>query len=364
MGVRGLWSLLAPCGRRTSVDALSRKRLAVDASIWLIQFVKAMRDDNGEMVRNAPLLGLFKRLVKLIGLKVRPVLVFDGATPALKRRTVARRQAFRQRRESNLRTTAEKILLNQMKGRQLLHGIHDVVGAPASSPLAALKNRLGGGTSTAAAAAPPPQQQFLPSQFDDEDAAEAAALGGALSTYGERGGSAGAAAGVAAGATIGGPASGGGGGGGGGDDEGNGWDIDGDGGGGGGAAAAAAGGCSDDDADEEGATISAGRWDDSLRLVDGATLHECIERAAEKTGFRLLHATNFGAVSTARLAHGSILVPRAAELDTRVTHGLPAAMQFEVLEEIQLVERARRRELLVRDGHTMDSSPTSSSPTT
>ena len=90
MGVRDLWTLLAPCGRRTSVDALARKRLAVDASIWLIQFVKAMRDDQGEMLRNAPLLGLFRRLVKLLYLKIRPVLVFDGATPVLKRRTVAR----------------------------------------------------------------------------------------------------------------------------------------------------------------------------------------------------------------------------------------------------------------------------------
>ena len=91
MGVHGLWTLLAPCGRRTSVDALARKRLAVDASIWLIQFVKAMRDEKGEMVRHAPLLGLFRRLVKLLYLKVWPVLVFDGVTPALKRRTVARR---------------------------------------------------------------------------------------------------------------------------------------------------------------------------------------------------------------------------------------------------------------------------------
>ena len=112
MGVHSLWTLLAPCGRRTSVDALAQKRLAVDASIWLIQFIKAMRDERGEMLANAPLLGLFRRLVKLLALKVRPVLVFDGATPALKRRTVARRQAFRQRQEGSVRRTAEKLLLN------------------------------------------------------------------------------------------------------------------------------------------------------------------------------------------------------------------------------------------------------------
>ena len=123
MGVHGLWDVIAPCGRRTSVDALARKRLAVDASIWLIQFVKAMRDDSGEMLRNAPLLGLFRRLCKLLFLHVQPVLVFDGVTPEIKRRTVSRRRAFRERQEASLQRTAEKILLNQLKGRHLLQGV-------------------------------------------------------------------------------------------------------------------------------------------------------------------------------------------------------------------------------------------------
>ena len=51
MGVSHLWDLLAPCGRRMSLERLARKKLAVDASIWLIQFVKAMRDEQGDMLR-------------------------------------------------------------------------------------------------------------------------------------------------------------------------------------------------------------------------------------------------------------------------------------------------------------------------
>ena len=82
---------------------------------------------------------------------------------------------------------------------------------------------------------------------------------------------------------------------------------------------------------------------------------ECIERAAEKTGHRLEYATRLGRTSTSRLANGTIVVPRAAELDTHVMQSLPAAMQFEVLEEIQLAERSRRRDVLVTSGHTMDS---------
>ena len=184
MGVRNLWDLLAPCGRRTSVDALGRKRLAVDASIWLIQFVKAMRDDRGEMIKNAPLLGLFRRLTKLLYLRVRPILVFDGVTPALKRRTVARRRAFRQKQEGSLRRTAEKILLNQMKGRQLLHGIEGANAAAAAAaaaprvgpPPAALPPRPGAGAPAA------PARYDESDQFGDHDAAMTALQQGSQHT--------------------------------------------------------------------------------------------------------------------------------------------------------------------------------------
>ncbi|CAJ1978033.1 unnamed protein product [Sphenostylis stenocarpa] len=40
------------------------------------------------MVRNAHLLGFFRFICKLMFLRTKPVFVFDGGTPALKRRTV------------------------------------------------------------------------------------------------------------------------------------------------------------------------------------------------------------------------------------------------------------------------------------
>ena len=46
MGVKGLWELLAPSGRQVKVEMLGGTKVAVDASIWLIQFVKAMRRDD------------------------------------------------------------------------------------------------------------------------------------------------------------------------------------------------------------------------------------------------------------------------------------------------------------------------------
>lgn len=119
MGVHGLWELLSPVGVRVSNEHVCGKVLAVDVSIWLTQFVKAMRDAEGAQIRNAHLLGVFRRCIKLLFLSVRPVLVFDGATPALKRRTLASRRAQRERHAAKLRKLAEKLLLNQMQTRAI-----------------------------------------------------------------------------------------------------------------------------------------------------------------------------------------------------------------------------------------------------
>ncbi|XP_020092237.1 DNA repair protein UVH3 isoform X2 [Ananas comosus] len=114
MGVQGLWELLAPVGRRVSVETLAGKKLAIDASIWMVQFMKAMRDEKGEMVRNAHLLGFFRRICKLLFLRTKPVFVFDGATPPLKRRTIASRRRHRDAARAKIRKTAEKLLLTHV----------------------------------------------------------------------------------------------------------------------------------------------------------------------------------------------------------------------------------------------------------
>lgn len=44
MGVNSLWDILGPSARPVRLEALSRKKLAVDASIWIYQFLKAVRD--------------------------------------------------------------------------------------------------------------------------------------------------------------------------------------------------------------------------------------------------------------------------------------------------------------------------------
>jgi DNA excision repair protein ERCC-5 len=94
MGVKDLWQLLEPVGRRVNIETLTNKRLAIgarpratravplqplapagrcsghadraraDASIWLHQFLAAMRDQRGEVIHNAHLLGFFRRICR------------------------------------------------------------------------------------------------------------------------------------------------------------------------------------------------------------------------------------------------------------------------------------------------------------
>ena len=74
MGIQGLWQLLEPGGTRIPIESLATKVLAVDASIWLVQFVKAMRDDAGRMLPNAHVLGSLRRIMRLLFQHVRRLL--------------------------------------------------------------------------------------------------------------------------------------------------------------------------------------------------------------------------------------------------------------------------------------------------
>jgi XPG N-terminal domain len=79
--------------------------------------MKVMRDDEGEFLKNGHLLGFFRRICRLLFYKIRPVFVFDGATPALKRLTVAARRRRREVQGAQLRKTAEKLLMSKLKAR-------------------------------------------------------------------------------------------------------------------------------------------------------------------------------------------------------------------------------------------------------
>lgn len=65
MGVKGLWELLSPVGRRVNIETLEGKILAIDASIWITQFINAMQDEEGKIIKNAHLIGTLRRILKV-----------------------------------------------------------------------------------------------------------------------------------------------------------------------------------------------------------------------------------------------------------------------------------------------------------
>nr|XP_020651226.1 DNA repair protein complementing XP-G cells-like [Pogona vitticeps]XP_020651227.1 DNA repair protein complementing XP-G cells-like [Pogona vitticeps]XP_020651228.1 DNA repair protein complementing XP-G cells-like [Pogona vitticeps] len=115
MGVQGLWKLLESSGRPISPETLEGKILAVDISIWLNQAIKGARDRHGYSIRSAHLLTLFHRLCKLLFFRIRPVFVFDGEAPLLKRQTLAKRRQRKEIAVSDSKKTTEKLLKTFLK---------------------------------------------------------------------------------------------------------------------------------------------------------------------------------------------------------------------------------------------------------
>ncbi|CEP64053.1 ssDNA endodeoxyribonuclease RAD2 LALA0_S10e01178g [Lachancea lanzarotensis] len=115
MGVHALWDILGPTAKPVRLDSLKNKRLAVDASIWIYQFLKAVRDKEGNAMRYSHVVGFFRRICKLLYFGIKPVFVFDGGAPALKKRTIQQRKERRQGRRENAATTAKKLLARQMQ---------------------------------------------------------------------------------------------------------------------------------------------------------------------------------------------------------------------------------------------------------
>lgn len=105
---------MAPTARPTKIETLNRKRLAVDASIWIYQFLKAVRDKEGNALRNSHVVGFFRRICKLLYFGIKPVFVFDGGAPILKRETIRQRARRREGRRDDAARTAGKLLAVQV----------------------------------------------------------------------------------------------------------------------------------------------------------------------------------------------------------------------------------------------------------
>uniref|UniRef100_A0A672QSR5 DNA repair protein complementing XP-G cells n=1 Tax=Sinocyclocheilus grahami TaxID=75366 RepID=A0A672QSR5_SINGR len=125
MGVHGLWKLLESTRKPINPETLEGKILAVDISIWLNQAVKGVRDRDGNAVQNAHLLTLFHRLCKLLFFRIRPVFVYDGDAPLLKKQTLAIRRQRREEMSRESKQTNEKLLQTFLKRQAIKAALGD-----------------------------------------------------------------------------------------------------------------------------------------------------------------------------------------------------------------------------------------------
>ncbi|KAL9652322.1 hypothetical protein ABK040_011979 [Willaertia magna] len=137
MGVKSLWELLKPSAYKVqSLEVLSGKIVAVDISVWLHQFILGIGLDDDEQFdhlmntnsagktqegysRMIYLRAFFHRICKLLYYGIKPVFVFDGATPLVKQRTVQRRRMKSTKQDLKIKKTAKKLLTRVLEEKKL-----------------------------------------------------------------------------------------------------------------------------------------------------------------------------------------------------------------------------------------------------
>ena len=121
MGIKGLAKLLsdeAPDSlREVPLSSLQGRKIAVDASMAIYQFLIAVRSGGpggaAMMLTNADgettshIQGLFNRTIRFITEGIRPVYVFDGKPPQFKSHELVKRREKRQKAEEALKAAEE-----------------------------------------------------------------------------------------------------------------------------------------------------------------------------------------------------------------------------------------------------------------
>ena len=101
MGIKGLTALIsehAPTAiKEHEMKTLFGRKVAIDASMSIYQFLIAVRQKDGEMLTNdageitSHLMGLFYRTIRIVENGIKPAYVFDGKPPDLKKGVVRNR---------------------------------------------------------------------------------------------------------------------------------------------------------------------------------------------------------------------------------------------------------------------------------
>ncbi|KAK0465155.1 flap endonuclease 1 [Desarmillaria tabescens] len=106
MGIKGLTGLItehAPNAiKEHEIKTLFGRKVAIDASMSIYQFLIAVRQRDGEMLQNdsgettSHLMGFFYRTIRIVENGIKPAYVFDGKPPELKKGVLSKRLARRE----------------------------------------------------------------------------------------------------------------------------------------------------------------------------------------------------------------------------------------------------------------------------
>ncbi|KAI9443453.1 PIN domain-like protein [Lactarius indigo] len=119
MGIKGLTALIsehAPKAiREHDIKNLFGRKVAIDASMSIYQFLIAVRQRDGEMLMNeagettSHLMGFFYRTIRIVENGIKPAYVFDGKPPELKAWRGTREEAKADGEEAKETGTAEEV---------------------------------------------------------------------------------------------------------------------------------------------------------------------------------------------------------------------------------------------------------------
>jgi len=107
--------------KEISFNDLSGKVVAIDASIFLYQFLTTIRSADGQLLMDSKgqvtshLVGLFSRTTNLMQKGIKPVYVFDGKVPLLKQVERDRRKELKIEAERKYQEAVEKEDVDEMK---------------------------------------------------------------------------------------------------------------------------------------------------------------------------------------------------------------------------------------------------------
>ncbi|KAI8366076.1 FEN-1 nuclease [Radiomyces spectabilis] len=117
MGIHGLTKLIsehAPNAIKShDIKSYFGRKVAIDASMSIYQFMIAVRQQDGQMLTNeagettSHLMGMFYRTVRMVDNGIKPCYVFDGKPPTLKSGELAKRKARKEEAKSKMEEAHE-----------------------------------------------------------------------------------------------------------------------------------------------------------------------------------------------------------------------------------------------------------------